>query len=221
MQNDPNTPDSPTRTAARKRVAGLYGIADAAASGNDPVRLAAALLEGGCRLVQLRCKDWPYDEALRAARTIRAQTRAADAAFVANDDPRLAVEADADGLHLGQLDGSIAQARAIVGERWIGRSTNDLDQIAAAVAEGADYVAFGPVFATAHLSRPKAVRGPELLARARAATPLEIPLVAIGGISASRLSEVARAGADAWAVIGAIANAQDPVRAVRNLLSAP
>ena len=220
MSDTSKTSGPPTRAAVRESVVGLYGIADAAASGNDPARLCAALLAGGCRLIQLRCKGWPYDDTLRAARAIRAQTREVGAAFVVNDDPHLALEAEADGLHLGQLDGPIGAARAVAGDRWIGRSTNDLEQVAAAVAEGADYVAFGPVFATSNISRPKTVRGLERLTAARRTVPRGIPLVAIGGITADRLSQVVGAGADSWAVIGAIAGAEDPVAATRALISA-
>ncbi len=218
MEPQSAPPAVPARRSARATLVGLYGIADAAAAGGDPVALAAALLDGGCRVVQLRCKDWPAHRALAAARAIRALTRAAGAAFVANDDPHLAVAADADGLHLGQLDGPIDAARAVVGSRWIGRSTNTVDQARAAVAEGADYVAFGPVYATPHLSRPKEVRGVARLAEVRAVVPPEIPLVAIGGITAERIPEIRAAGAQAWAVIGAVASADDRRLATRALL---
>lgn len=214
----PHDPASPTRAEARRSVVGLYGIADAAASGGDPVTLAAAMIAGGCRLVQLRCKGWPPDDLRKAAVAVRALTRAAGAAFVVNDDPELCASVDADGLHLGQTDGPLALARRVVGARWIGRSTNALEQIPAALAEGADYLAFGPMFGTPNLSRPKVVQGVARLVRARRLVPPDVPLVAIGGITAPVVPELRAAGADAWCVIGAIAAAPDPVAATRALL---
>lgn len=207
-----------TRPDVSRRIAGLYGIADAAASGGDPVGLGAALLDGGCRLVQLRCKDWAPDEVVRAARALAVRCRAVGATFIVNDDPAVAVASGADGVHLGQTDGLVADARAILGaDAIIGRSTGDPDAVRLALVD-ADYLAFGPVFATPNLSRPKEVRGVERLAAVRALVPIEVPLVAIGGITAERLPAVRAAGASAWAVIGAVADATDRARAVRALL---
>ena len=201
-----------------ERIRGLYGIADG--SSGDPVRLGALMLEGGCRLVQLRCKGWAPEDVLVAARELRLRTHLYDAVLIVNDDPEVAVAADADGVHLGATDLDVEAARRIVGDRLIGRSTNDPAQIREAL-RGADYVAFGPVWETKNVSRPKAVRGVEWLAVARRLVPEGVPLVAIGGITAERLDEVRAAGADAWAVIGAIAGAPDPVAATRDLLGPP
>lgn len=208
------------RDEVRARIRGLYGIADATARGtaeDDLEGLVAAMLEGGCRLVQLRCKDWPADEVLAVARRASARCRAVGATFLVNDHAEIAVAADADGVHVGQLDAAPEAVRRIVGpDRIVGRSTNDLDQLRAALV-GADYVAYGPVWPTPNAGRPKTVRGPEALAQARLAVPAGFPLVAIGGITAERVPIVRAAGVDAWAVIGAIANAEDPVAATRAL----
>lgn len=204
------------RTGLRRRIRGLYGMADAGAG--DPVALGAALLEGGARVVQLRCKGWSDDDVLRAARELLDRCRAHGALLIVNDAAEIAVAAGAHGVHVGQTDGPAAPIRRVLGpDRLLGRSTNDLDQVPLAVAE-ADYVAFGPVFPTDHLSRPKAVQGLEALRAARERVPAGVPLVAIGGITADRLDAVRAAGADAWAVIGAIAGAADPVAATRALL---
>lgn len=209
------------RSEVRQRIRGLYGLADAGASGGDPLRMAAWLLEGGCRLVQLRCKGWAADEVRPVARELVERCRAVGATCIVNDWPEVAAAVDADGVHVGQTDAAAAAAREVIGpDRILGRSTNDPDQISPAL-RGADYVAFGPVFGTPHLSRPKRVQGLEALARARELVPPEVPLVAIGGITPERLSAVRRAGADAWAVIGAVARAPDPVEAVRALLDRP
>jgi thiamine-phosphate pyrophosphorylase len=207
------------REQVHQRVRGLYGLADAAGAGGDPERLATQLISGGCRLIQLRCKGWRADDRLRVAVAIQRRCRDSGVTFIVNDHPDLAAEVDADGVHVGQLDGSAASVRARVGEhRILGRSTHDATQIGLAM-EHADYVAFGPVFSTANVSRPKGVRGLDSLAAAAARVDGRMPLVAIGGITRSRLADIVEAGATAWAVIGAISAADDPVSATRALLA--
>jgi thiamine-phosphate pyrophosphorylase len=202
------------RAETRSRIRGLYGIADAEAAGGDPVRLGHDLLAGGCRLLQLRCKGWSPDDTLRAARALVETCRQVDATFIVNDHPEIAAAADADGVHLGQEDGATGDARAIIGpDRILGRSTNDLEQLRIAAPE-VDYVAFGPVFESARMGQ-KSVQGLGQLGAAR--TIAVGPLVAIGGIDVERLPLVKACGVDAWAVIGAIAAAQDRIAATRQL----
>lgn len=207
---------------ARLHVRRLYGIADADAArarhGGDPLALAEVWLRAGCRLLQLRCKGWPEDEVLRAARALVPRCRAVGATLIVNDSAEIAAAAGADGVHLGQLDGPVADARRILGpDAIVGRSTGDPDAAALAAAE-ADYVAFGPIRSTPNLSRPKTVVGLDGLRAARAAVPREIPLVAIGGIVPALLPALIEAGADAWAVIGAVAGAEAPDETVAALL---
>lgn len=208
----------PPRGETERRICGLYGIADAQASHGDPVALGAALLAGGCRLLQLRCKGWATSDVIVAARALVTMCRDTDATFLINDWPAIAVEVGADGVHIGATDLTAEAARAVVGpDLIIGRSTNAVDEVAGA-AIGADYVAFGPLYETPHLSRPKAVQGVARLAEVRALLPEGVPLVGIGGINRARLDEVRAAGVDAWAVIGAVAAAADPESATRQLL---
>ena len=182
------------RSQTRQRISGLYGLADAAASGGDPVRLGVQLLAGGCRLIQLRCKDWPEAEVERAALELARRCRQVGATFLINDDAALAAAVDADGVHLGQLDSQAAIARRLIGpDRILGRSTHGLDQVRDAMAH-ADYIAFGPVYDTENLSRPKATRGLELLALTSGLLKGAMPLVAIGGITPARLSAVRDTG---------------------------
>lgn len=195
--------------------AGLYGIADAEASGQDPERLAAAFLEGGARILQLRCKDWAFDAEVEAGRAISTRCRSYGALLIGNDHIERALAMGADGLHLGQLDGPLQEARAKIGDRILGRSTHSVEQALQAQANGADYIAFGPCFETPHLSRPKPVRGIERLAEV--AQAVDRPLIAIGGITAHNLHEVRSAGAHGWAIIGAVAHANDPTAAARAL----
>jgi len=206
-------------THLQRRIKGLYGIVNASSPMDDPTRAAAQMLEGGCRLIQLRCKSWTLDEITRAAKDIAQRCRLRDALFIVNDHPSVAVASEANGVHLGQTDAHTEAVRAVVGPNMlIGRSTNAIAQIAA-TAVGADYLAFGPIFETSNLSHPKPTRGLSLLHEARAASRL--PMVAIGGITPDRLASVRSTGIDAWAVISAISGSDDPVAATRALVASP
>lgn len=200
-------------------IRGLYGIADADATSGDPLRMARALLAGGCRLLQLRCKGWEQAAVEQAATELLELARPHDATVILNDHVRIAARVAAHGVHLGQGDMDPVEARKILGPGpLLGLSTNLPEQLRTA-APHADYLAFGPVYSTRSAGRPKTVRGLPGLAVARELAG-ELPLVAIGGIDAPRVAEVVAAGADSWAVIGAIAHAADPVQATRELLQA-
>lgn len=207
------------RDTVCKRICGLYGIADAGAAGGDPLPLLDALLAGGCRLVQVRCKGWSEEALEEVAREAVVRAHAVGATLIVNDHPQVAARVGADGVHVGQRDAPAAAVRAALGpDRILGRSTHHPELLAQARTE-ADYVAFGPVFPTApeRLSWNKPPQSLATLRQARRAAA-DTPLVAIGGIHAGRVEAVRAAGADAWAVIGAIAAAADPVAATRALL---
>lgn len=204
------------RDEGLRRIHGLYGIADAGASRGDPEALGFALLEGGCRLVQLRCKGWKPTEIVRVARALQRRCRAAGATFIVNDSAEIAVEVDADGVHIGALDGEPADARRVLGSRRILGCSSDTPESATELAKIADYVAFGPIWATENdAGRGKQPRGIASFAEARALVPPTVPLVAIGGITADRVQDLIHSGASAWAVIGGIANAPDWTAATR------
>lgn len=196
----------------------LYPIADAA-SCHDILALVDAILAAGARLLQLRAKDLPTAELVALARAVQTRARRAGAQLIINDRADVAKLVEASGVHLGQDDLPPAAARAILGAgKVIGFSTHNLRQVDAAATDGAiDYLAFGPVFATANKRNADPVQGLSALREVRARTPL--PLVAIGGITESTLAGVLAAGADAVAVIGAITGAPDPAQATRNLLA--
>jgi len=186
----------------------------------DPVEQALAACAGGARCVQLRAKHATDREALAWARAIRRATRDRGVLFLVNDRFDLAEIAGADGVHLGHEDlppaALAAEARARL---LVGRSTHEPAQLAAAADEPVDYVAFGPVYGTTSKVSAWDARGEAALARAvRAAAPR--PLVAIGGIDASRVAAVAAAGAAAAAVLSAVAGADDPRAATRALVAA-
>jgi thiamine-phosphate pyrophosphorylase len=195
------------QTAASWR--GLYAIVDPEhCAGRDPRAVAEAILAGGCAVLQLRDKRAPSARAA-LAHELRALARAAGVPFVINDDLELALELGADGVHLGQGDLPVEQARARAGASLlIGLSTHDLTQARGAQARGADLIGFGPVFATATKLNPDPVVGVDGLRAVRAASPL--PVVAIGGVNLTNVAQVRAVGCSLAAVISAVCAASDP-----------
>ena len=197
-------------------ICGFYAVIDR----DDPM-LAGQLLDAGARVLQVRCKPidpLPTGEVVRIARWARALTRKYDAALVINDRLDIAIVVGADGVHLGQEDLGLADARELLAARgqsmWIGISTHNLVQVNAAVAGGADYLGYGPVFATSTKRNADPVRGLDELAQAvRAAGG--VPVVGIGGVTAASAGDIFAAGAAAACVISAVNQAPDPVVAGR------
>jgi len=199
------------------RLPRLYAIVDPLATGRGPDALAAALLAGGARLLQLRLKDVGARELLAVATAIAPLARRYGALFLVNDRPDVARAAGADGVHLGQEDLPVAAARRVLGPGAIvGVSTHDLAEARAADAAGADYLGVGPIYATATKTGALPPRGPALVRALRA--EIRRPLVAIGGITAETAPEVLAAGADSVAMIAALVDTPDPAAAVRDVL---
>ena len=185
----------------------LYPILDADALARAGIPLIAAghaLYDAGVRWVQYRDKQATDGEVLERMRLLRSIFPAGDAVLLLNDRVPLCAAAEADGVHIGQEDMDPTEARMALGRGWLlGVSTHNVAQLRAAVKTGAaDYLAIGPVFATASKENPDPVVGLEGVKAARALTRL--PLVAIGGITAENGREVIEAGADAVAVISAL-----------------
>jgi thiamine-phosphate pyrophosphorylase len=201
----------------RSLPAGIYAIVDGSAA-CPPLDLVAAFVRGGAAVVQLRLKQAGAGELLRIAREAR-KLCAGRAAFLINDRPDVARLAEADGVHLGQEDLPWQAARAIVGpQALVGVSTHSDAEIDA--AQGADYVGFGPIFATASkpglpLPRPHGIDGLR-----RAVKRSKAPVVAIGGIGIEQVRDVARAGARCAAAIAQLCNAPDPETATRAMAQA-
>lgn len=165
--------------------------------------LKAALDGGPVAAFQLRLKDVPDAEVLRACEALLPVCRAADVAFILNDRADLAKQAGADGLHLGQSDGSLAEARALLGkDAQIGRTCHDSRHLAMEAGEqGADYVAFGAFYETT--TKPSHYRpGPEILTWWT--TLSQLPCVAIGGITPDNAAPLVEAGADFIAAVRAV-----------------
>lgn len=198
----------------------VYAIADADALGPTPLAAAAAAMaEAGVRWIQLRAKRLDDTELWRQAETAARRLEGSGTSLWIDDRADVAALLAAAGVHLGQRDLPPAAARRVVGERaWIGRSTHDPEQLAAADADPeVDLIAVGPVFPTRSKTAPDPVVGLDFVRRARRAT--DKPLVAIGGIDAGNLAQVLAAGADAAAVLGAVC-AGDVGAASRRLLAA-
>ncbi len=181
----------------------LYAITDPQLSNYTHVEIVELLLAAGVRFIQLRDKEASSKELLDQARACLELTRAADAKLIINDRVDVALTANADGVHLGQGDLNVAEAREILGDdAIIGVSTHSLEQFKAAQQTSANYLAVGPVYATTTKENPDPVVSLELVKAAKALA--DRPLVAIGGITVERTKEVIAAGADSIAVISAL-----------------
>ena len=200
--------------AARERSpAKLYLISPQVVGGAFPDRLKGALEPGVAAAFQLRVKDVPEHELARLADPLQRICADADVAFIVNDSMALAKRLGADGVHLGQSDGDIREARALLGPAaQIGRTCHDSRHLAMEAGEaGADYVAFGAFYPTT--TKPSHYRpDPSILSWWSAL--FEIPCVAIGGITPENAKPLVEAGADFIAVCQAVWGKEDPAKAV-------
>lgn len=195
-------------------ISGLYLITDHDQDGRLLQRVRQALA-GGVRVLQYRDKQSDGATKLATARALAEMCRAAGVTFLVNDDPQLALESGADGVHLGQGDMCLAEARILLGsDRIIGVSTRTPELARLAEAEGADYIGVGALYPTATKGDARHI-GLEGFRAIRAA--VNLPIVAIGGISATGAAPVIQAGADAVAVISAVMSDANPTLAAREL----
>src|SRR5216683_2452892 len=187
----------------------LYAILDPSLLTISELVLAEMLAESGVELIQYRNKNASSRELFESSLRLSRALAQRGVRFIVNDRPDIALLAGAGGVHVGQEDLGVEDARAICGpQRWVGVSTHTLEQVAAADRTSADYIAIGPIFPTATKKNPDPVVGTELLRKARQIT--KKPLVAIGGITLERAAEVYRAGADSLALIRDLICAPDP-----------
>ena len=199
----------------RLRTARLYFVCEARPRGEDPEPLLRAALNGGVDIVQLREKALPRREIELAALTFRRLCDTYSALFIVNDDPQLAKACDADGVHVGQEDATVAEARAALGpDAIVGLSTHSEEQIAAAAGQPVDYISVGPVWETpTKEGRP----GVGLGLVSHAAENAAHPFFAIGGVDPSNAGEVVGAGARRLGVVRAIRDAEDPMAAAESI----
>jgi len=185
----------------------LYVLVTASLCRNDWLATAADAIAGGAGCLQLREKELDEQELLARARQTSSLCKDHGVLFIVNDRPDIAVLADADGVHVGQTDMSVADARRIVGpDLLVGVSTHTPEQFRAALAQLPDYIAVGPMFPSS--TKPQTcVPGPELLELAVRET--EIPVVAVGGITPNKIDTLTRAGANCICVCSAVVSATD------------
>ena len=195
---------------------GLYLILTNPAAGYEAC--AEAAVNCGLRYLQLRMKETPDDEILPMARRLREITRGSRTRFIVNDSVAVAAEADADGVHLGQDDLGLEEARAFWKEegRIYGLSTHNPEQARRAAALSPDYIGVGPVFATTSKVVPDPVLGLEVMGEMIRRSP--VTTVALGGLFEENLPEVLAAGAMNFAVVRAVNQADDPEAAIRRLM---
>jgi thiamine-phosphate pyrophosphorylase len=192
---------SRTECRGRRVLPGLCLITDRKAGGTELQGTVSVALAAGVRWIQYREKEKTRGDIYRDSLMVRDMTRQYGALFIVNDHADIACAVDADGVHLGQDDLPLREARKIMGDRIIGISTHSLADAVEAAGGGADYIGFGPVFPTVtkDAGAPKGVGMLREIKRL-----VSIPVVAIGGISAGNLPEVLASGADAVAVASAI-----------------
>lgn len=197
----------------------LYAIITADRVLGSPLEVARLFAAAGVEIIQYRDKKSSSRQLFALSCAFAACARDAHFRFVLNDRPDIALLAGARGVHVGQQDLEVEQARRICGPScWVGVSTHNLEQVQQAAATSADYIAVGPIFPTTTKDRPDPVVGVDFIRRARALTSK--PLVAIGGITAERAAEVFGAGADSVAVSSDLLGAADPAGRVGEYLRA-
>lgn len=207
------------RSERIQKVRGLYVIVDPEATrGRDVVEVADAALRGGASVIQLRDKTRDKGEALEIAHSIKGLCEKYGGLFIVNDDADIAFLSEAHGLHVGQTDLPVAEARRVLApEQIVGRSNNGVEEALQSEAQGADYLAVGAVYSTTTMGKSgRTAVGPEMIRRVKDA--VSTPVVAIGGINAVNAADVARAGADCICVVSAVTFADDPERATAELV---
>lgn len=208
--------------AERLRAGVLYAIVDLGyIEACEVARVAASLISGGVDIIQLRGKEQTVAELTKIAGELHAITAAAGIPLVINDHPEIARDIGAEGVHVGQEDLPVAEARARAGGNcFVGKSTHSFAQATQAAAEGADYIGFGPLFATP--TKPDyAAIGLQQIRAVHAA--LTLPIFCIGGIKHANLPEIMAAGARRVVIVSGLLLAPDIAeyaRAAKSLLAA-
>lgn len=192
----------------------LYGILDLSyIAAGDAERVVAAMIEGGVDLIQLRAKKSSAVEIVDLARKLHAMTSAAGVPLIVNDQAAVAAQVLVEGVHVGQDDDAIVIAREKAGRKiLVGKSTHSLEQAVAAEKEGADYIGFGPIFATPTKPDYKPI-GMGNIKRIHA--EVTRPIFCIGGIKIDNLGEVLAAGAKRVAIVSGLLKALDIAKYAR------
>lgn len=200
-----------------KKIAKLHVLTDTVLQTRySHLELAGLAIAGGADAIQFRQKEGDTREMVRVAEQMQGLCRRAGVAFLVNDRVDVAMAVHADGIHLGQNDFPIPLARKLLGDEVIiGGSAGQIEEARKCLAEGADYVGFGPIFATTSKEDAGPASGLGLLRQIVREIPL--PIIAIGGITADSIHLVMEAGAHGVAVISAVCCQRDPLEAARCL----
>jgi len=201
-----------------KKIGGLHVLTDTVLQDRfSHLDLARLAITGGADTVQYRQKTRATRDMIETAAAIQDLCASAGVTFIVNDRVDVAIAAKADGVHLGQDDFPVRLARELLGlDRVIGVSGGVLDEARQGIADGADYVGFGPIYATD--SKPDAGEAQGLGKLSEMACSLSVPVIAIGGIGIDTAADVIRAGAHGVAVISAVCCREDPEGATRTLV---
>ncbi|MBG9815929.1 thiamine phosphate synthase [Bacillus safensis] len=204
-----------------KQQLSVYFIMGTANTTRLPLEVVKEAIQGGITMFQFREKGEKAlqgEEKKQLARQIQALCQEANVPFIVNDDVQLAIDLDADGVHVGQEDTNAKDVRQRIGNKILGVSTHNLDEVKQAVKDGADYVGMGPVYPTETKKDTRSVQGVSLITEVRR-HGLQIPIVGIGGITYDNAAPVIQAGADGVSIISAISQSVDPKKAAEELKS--
>lgn len=206
-------------TRSRVFIPPLYPIIDSFLTpAADIEKTATDIMDGGAKILQLRAKKLSSKEFLETARIIRKITKDRGAVFIVNDRVDIALMTDADGVHLGQDDLPVREARRLLGnDKIIGYSTHNMREARVAKKLPVDYISFGPIFPTKTKEDAQTPKGIKGLSEVRKA--VNIPIVAIGGITETNLIYVLKEGADSAAMISEILTEKDISKKVNRLIS--
>ncbi|MGF9966359.1 thiamine phosphate synthase [Bacillus rhizoplanae] len=185
----------------------------------DPLQVMKEALDGGITIFQYREKGdgaLTGEERYAFAKQLQSLCKEYNVPFIVNDDVELALELDADGVHVGQDDEGIKTVREKMGDKIIGVSAHTIEEARFAIENGADYLGVGPIFPTNTKKDAKAVQGTEGLRFFRE-SGIEIPIVGIGGITIENATSVVEAGADGVSIISAISLADSPYNSTKKL----
>ena len=196
----------------------LYAILDPEFATIPITELASQLAASGVELIQLRDKRTPSSQVFTTGRKLTSLLAPHNVRFILNDRPDIAAMLNCGGVHVGQEDLPVEDARKICGpSQWVGVSTHNLEQLRRADRTSADYIAIGPIFPTSTKENPDPVVGLDFIRAARAIT--RKPLVGIGGITLDSAADVFRAGADSVAIIRDLCAATNPAERAREFLA--
>ncbi|MBK4213557.1 thiamine phosphate synthase [Bacillus pumilus] len=204
-----------------KQQLSVYFILGTANTTRQPLDVVKEAIQGRITMFQFREKGektLQSDEKKQLARQIQALCQEANVPFIVNDDVQLAIDLDADGVHVGQEDTNAKDVRERIGNKILGVSTHNLDEVKQAMKDGADYVGVGPVYPTETKKDTRSVQGVSLITEVRR-HGLQIPIVGIGGITYDNAAPVIQAGADGISIISAISQSADPKKAAEELKS--